>query len=78
MISGLRIRREHRGLGSGPMHWRDAPQGVLAFERDAGLVVVVNVDGSPAQLPDHRTVLLASGSLEGALLPPNTAVWLQS
>ena len=74
----LRIRREHPGLGSGPMRWRDAPPGVLAFERGAGLVVVVNVEGPAAELPKHRKVLLASGPLDGGRLPPNTAVWLET
>jgi len=74
----LRIRREHRGLGSGAMGWRDAPAGVLAFERDGGLVVVVNVEGSAAELPAHRTVLLSSGPLDGSRLPPNTAAWLET
>jgi alpha-glucosidase len=74
----LRIRREHPGLGSGPMRWRDAPPGVLTFERDAGLVVVVNVDGAAAELSDDRSVLLASGPLDGSRLPPSTSVWLQT
>ena len=74
----LRIRRQHPGLGSGPMRWLESPNGVLAFERDAGLVVVVNVEGLPAELPAHETVLLSSGPLNGAQLPPNTAVWLQT
>jgi alpha-glucosidase len=74
----LRIRRDHPGLGSGPMRWRDGPPGVLTFEREAGLVVVVNVEGAAAELPDHRSVLLASGPLEGSRLPANTSAWLQT
>jgi alpha-glucosidase len=74
----LRIRREHPGLGSGPMRWRDAPEGVLTFEREAGLIVVVNVEGSTVNLPEHEHVLLASGPLDGSRLPSNTAVWLQA
>jgi alpha-glucosidase len=73
----LRIRREHPGFGSGPLRWRDAPEGVLAFEREAGLVVIVNVEGAAVELPEHRSVLLASGPLDGAYLPPTTAVWLE-
>jgi alpha-glucosidase len=74
----LRIRREHPGLGSGPIRWHDSPPGVLAFERDAGLLVVVNVDGSAVDLPNHRRVLVASGPLDGARLPANSAVWLET
>jgi alpha-glucosidase len=74
----LAIRRDHPGLGSGPMRWREGADGVLAFEREAGLVVVVNVGGGPAELPEHQSVLLASAPLDGSRLPPNTAVWLQA
>ena len=74
----LRIRREHPGLGSGSMRWRDAPPGILAFEREAGLVAVVNVEGAAAELPEHQEVLLASTPLEASRLPPNSAVWLQT
>jgi alpha-glucosidase len=74
----LRIRHEHPGLGSGPMRWSAAPEGVLMFERDAGLLVVVNVEGEPVELPEHRSVLLSSGPLEGSSLPANSAVWLQT
>ena len=28
-------------------------------------------------LPDHLSLLLASGPLDGTLLPPDTAVWLR-
>lgn len=72
----LRVRREQPGLGSGPLGWLDAPRGVLAFAR-ASTVVVVNVEGDAMDLPAHRRVLLASGPLDGARLPTNTAVWLE-
>jgi alpha-glucosidase len=75
--SALRIRRGHPGLGSGPMHWLESPKGVLAFERDNGLVVVVDVEGAPVDLPKHRRVLLASSPFDGSRLPPNSAVWLE-
>ena len=75
--SALRIRRKHPGFGSGPLRWRDAPEGVLAFEREAGLVVIVNVEAAAVELPEHRSVLLASGPLDSAHLPPTTAVWLE-
>jgi alpha-glucosidase len=40
--------------------------------------VVVNVDGSAVDLPNHRRVLVASGPLDGARLPANSAVWLET
>ena len=77
--AALRIRREHAGLGSGPMRWRDAPKGVLSIEREGGFVLVANVEGAAAvELPEHGEVLLASGPLRGSRLPPDTAVWLQT
>ena len=75
--AALRIRRDHPGLGSGPMRWLESPKGVLAFERDNGLVVVVDVEGAPVDLPKHRRVLLASSPFDGSRLPPNSAVWLE-
>ena len=76
--SALRIRREHPGLGSGPMRWRDAPEGVLSIEREGGFLLVVNVEGAAFDLPRHTEVLLASGPLDGSRLPPDTAIWLQT
>jgi alpha-glucosidase len=76
--AALRIRREHPGLGSGPMRWRDAPKGVLSIEREGGFLLVANVEGASLELPTHRDVLLASGPLEGGRLPSNSAVWLQT
>jgi alpha-glucosidase len=76
--SALRIRREHPGLGSGPMRWRDSPKGVLSIEREGGFLLVANVEGAPVEVPSHSGVLLASGPLDGARLPPNSAVWLQT
>jgi alpha-glucosidase len=75
--SALRIRRDHPGLGSGPMRWREAPPGVLSIERDGGFRLVVNVEDAPVDLPKHRRVLLASGPFDGSRLPPNSAVWLE-
>ena len=51
--------------------------GVLAFERDNGIVVVVNVEGAPVALPKHRRVLLASSPFDASRLPPNSAAWLE-
>jgi alpha-glucosidase len=72
----LRLRRELPDLGEGPMEWLPADAGVLAFRRGSGTVVVVNTSSRPSGLPVHREVLLASGQLEGGVLPGDTAVWL--
>ena len=76
--AALRIRREHPGLGAGPMHWQEAPEGVLSCRARVDFLCVVNVEGASVELPAYREVLLASGPLEGSRLPPNVAVWLQT
>jgi alpha-glucosidase len=76
--SALRIRRAEPALGDGTMTWRPAPDGVLVFDRDAGLCCVVNLSAAPVDLPGHAAVLLASGPLAGGQLPPDTAVWLRT
>jgi alpha-glucosidase len=74
----LRLRRDHPGLGSGPFAWRRAPPGAIAFEREHGLLCLVNVDAEPFELPAHKAVLLASQPVIGGRLPPDTTIWLQA
>jgi alpha-glucosidase len=61
----------------GPFAWLPSADGVLAFSRGTGFACVVNISGTAAPMPEHQTCLLASGPLDGALLPPDTAVWLR-
>jgi alpha-glucosidase len=72
----LALRRVEPGLGDGPMAWLDAPGNVLAFRRGGDFACVVNLSGGPVDLPAGE-VLLASGELDGARLPVDTAVWLR-
>jgi alpha-glucosidase len=72
----LAIRRARPGFGDGPMTWLPAPEGVLAFDRGAGLRCVVNLSATPADLPEHTEVLLASAPLEDGRVPADGAVWL--
>ena len=77
--SALRIRHSETGLGDGPMAWLDGvPAGVLAFSRDDRFACVVNLSDAAAPLPPHAEILLASGPLDGATLPSDTAVWLRT
>jgi alpha-glucosidase len=39
---------------------------------------VVNVSAAALPLPEQAGLLLASGPLDGALLPPDSAVWLRA
>ncbi|GAA3244438.1 hypothetical protein GCM10020256_70110 [Streptomyces thermocoprophilus] len=74
----LLLRRTEEGFGDGPLTWLPAPEGVLAFTRPHGLVCVVNLSGTPAELPPHRRLLLSSGPLTSdGRLPADTAVWLR-
>jgi alpha-glucosidase len=74
--TALHYRRAEPGLGDGPMSWRPAPDGVLDFDRGAGLRCLANLSAAPVELPGDAEVLLASGPLTGGLLPPDTAIWL--
>ncbi len=76
--AALRIRRAEPALGDGPMTWRPSPDGVLAFDRGVSVRCMVNLSAGPAAMPEHAGVLLASGPLDGPLLPPDCAVWLRS
>ncbi|MGW4638503.1 glycoside hydrolase family 13 protein [Sphaerisporangium sp. NPDC004334] len=73
--TALHIRRAE--LGDGALRWLEAPEGVLAFARESGLACVVNLNAGPVPLPAHESVLLASGPLDGEVLPSDTAVWLR-
>jgi alpha-glucosidase len=76
--AALHIRRAEPALGDGPMTWQASPDGVLAFDRGASVRCMVNLSGEPAVMPEHADVLLASGPLDGPLLPPDCAVWLRT
>ncbi len=73
--SALRLRRDL--LGDGTLSWLPSGDDVLAFGRDSGLICVSNLGAVPVPLPPGE-VLLASGPLEGAALPPDTTAWLAS
>jgi alpha-glucosidase len=75
--TALSIRRSERALGDGPMTWLPADGGLLAFDRGTSVRCVVNISAKPARLPQHGGLLLASGPLDGELLPPDSAVWLR-
>jgi alpha-glucosidase len=76
--TALAIRRYEPALGDGPMTWLAAAPGVLAFDRGTSVRCVVNLSAEPARLPEHAGLLLASGPLDGELLPSDCAVWLRT
>jgi alpha-glucosidase len=77
----LRLRRTERAFGDTGLTWRESADGVLTFDRAGGsgaaLRCVANLSTAPVPLPAHAGILLASGPLDGALLPPDTTVWLR-
>jgi alpha-glucosidase len=75
--SAIALRRRERGLHRPAMTWLDAAPGVLAYTRGDEFACVLNMSQSATALPNHRNRLLASGPLDGDLLPPDTAVWLR-
>ncbi|GIF10004.1 glycoside hydrolase family 13 protein [Actinoplanes teichomyceticus] len=73
--TAIRLRRDHI---TGPaMAWLDSSPEVLAYTRGPGFACVLNLSGAPVPLPEHQTRLLASGPIDGDLLPRDTAVWLR-
>ncbi|HWB35834.1 MAG TPA: glycoside hydrolase family 13 protein [Rugosimonospora sp.] len=73
----LAVRHSESGLGDGPMTWLASDPQVLAFHRGPRFACLVNLGQTPADLPAHEGVLVASGPLTDGRLPTDTAVWLQ-
>jgi alpha-glucosidase len=76
--AALTIRRSESALGDGPMTWLPSAPGVLAFDRGPSMRCVVNISPEPVRLPGHGGLLLASGPMDGELLPPDCAAWLRA
>ena len=74
--TALRLRRSGDQAGGDSLTWLDADEGVLAFRRADGLTCVVNMSAEPVPLPAQGEVLLTSGPVDQARLPPDTAAWL--
>ena len=82
----LALRKFHPALGGeGGIVWHDAPEGVLYFSREPGLIVVANTTdisqtlkagGAKAILHQSQNNVLLDEA--GIHLPANTTVWLQS
>ena len=75
--SALRIRREHPGLGSGPMRWRDAPKGF--WRSSAAAVPCLSRTWRERRASCRPTGRCCSPAARWTgSRSPNTAVWLQT
>ena len=82
----LALRKRHPGLGGvAPVKWFEAPEGVIHFSRDNGLVVLSNTGDNPVQVNIHAAALLllesdSGTSISGSIVnvPGNTTLWLQT
>jgi alpha-glucosidase len=72
--AALAARRKHTLDAPEEVELLDAGRDVLTFTRGA-LTVVLNAGADAVELP-AGDVIVASGEVEGRLLPPDTAVWL--
>lgn len=82
----LRFRSAHPALKASidyEIHWLDAPEGVIAFERRPGFVLFANTTTGPLtlQAPEGARLLFCSGpgvDLDGVslALPGDTTCWL--
>ena len=72
----VELRKTHPGFTGSTVEWFGAPAGCLAFRRAGStLVCALNASAETVPLPPGD-VLLASGQLQGPMLPPDTAAWL--
>jgi alpha-glucosidase len=71
----VRLRRRLLGASTAPLRWRDAPPGVLAFDRPGVLTCVVNLAAEPVVL-DSEPVLVSGEQPHPTVLPPHSAAWL--
>jgi alpha-glucosidase len=67
--------RHRQWVDAGDVRWLDRPASVLAFVR-GGVQCWVNTSTTDVELPSGLSVVLASALGVGAVLPPDTAVWL--
>jgi alpha-glucosidase len=72
----LALRRKVAELRGEQFTWLDSPPGCLMYRRGGGLVVALNAGDRAVPLPAGDLVL-ASGPVADAVLPPDTAVWIR-
>lgn len=76
--AALRIRRTHRGFAGATFRWLPSAPGTLLFARGEGLQCAVNLSSVSMKLPQNSSVLLASAPVDGGVLAPDAAAWVQA
>jgi alpha-glucosidase len=76
--SALRVRRETPGFRTDDFAWRSPADGVLDFDRGAGVRCVVNLGPGDVTLDTDWRVLLTSTPVQAGVLPPDTTAWLRA
>ncbi len=74
--AALALRAEH-GLGTGAVEWLEGHGDDVVALCNGAVTVIANVGTAPVALPKGE-LLLASGPLDGSMLPADTAVWIAS
>jgi len=73
----IALRRTHVPDPAAPLEWYGAPPGCLAFRPEgSALVCALNTSDVPVPLPPGEVLLASGAPPEGAVLAPDTAVWL--
>ncbi|MGH3282141.1 MAG: glycoside hydrolase family 13 protein, partial [Trebonia sp.] len=79
--AALHLRRSVKAFSGGDLTWRQAPGGVLCFDRggngDDLVRCVANLSSEQVKLPPGALVLLTSAPVTGGQLPPDAAAWLR-
>ena len=65
-------------IGPEEVEWVGEEDGVVHFKRKGGWEVVMNYSNEQGVKVPSGRVLVASASIEGGVIPPNTTVWVQS
>ena len=76
--AALSLRRTHPGFAGDEFRWLPGPADTFEFARSGRLRCAVNLSAVDMPLPGDAVVLLASGPIHGALLPPDTAAWFEA
>ena len=73
----IALRRTHVPDPAAPLEWYGAPPGCLAFRPEgSALVCALNTSDVPVPLPPGEVLLASGAPPQGAVLAPDTAVWL--